>query len=116
MKIAHRFGVVLMVALASLFLSPGLRAQEVRNSTPTPAAGAETHKDADKDKETPIPPEKAVATDAGVELQLTLLRCAGHLGSAAGANHPVPVHPLGFEIFFECPGLGYPTFQLRQQR
>jgi len=66
MKIAHRYGVVLLVALASLFLSPVPQAQEVRNSTPTPAASAETHKDkeADKEKEatTPIPPEKTVAT------------------------------------------------------
>ena len=72
MKTAHRFGVVLLVALASLFLSPALRAQEVRNSTPPSAASAETHKDkeADKEKEstTPIPPEKAVATHHEITL------------------------------------------------
>jgi carboxypeptidase C (cathepsin A) len=41
-----------------LYLSPALAAQETR--TP-PAAGADAHKDADKDA-TPIPPEKPVAT------------------------------------------------------
>ncbi|MGD0681164.1 MAG: peptidase S10 [Terracidiphilus sp.] len=69
MKTAYRYGVVLLVAMASLFLSPALlRAQEVRNAAPTPttAPGTETHKDKDADKEkdatTPIPPEKTVAT------------------------------------------------------
>jgi carboxypeptidase C (cathepsin A) len=62
MKTAHRFGVVLLIALVSIFLFPALRAQETRTAAPAAAAGAETHKDADKDKETPIPPEKAVAT------------------------------------------------------
>jgi carboxypeptidase C (cathepsin A) len=65
MKTAHRFGVILLVALASFFLFPALRAQETRTAAPPSAASAETHKDkeADKDKEaTPIPPEKAVAT------------------------------------------------------
>jgi carboxypeptidase C (cathepsin A) len=42
MKTVYRIGAVLLVALASLFLSPAMRAQEVRS--------------------TPVPPEKAVAT------------------------------------------------------
>lgn len=57
MKSAHRFVVVLLVALASSYLSPALRAQETRTAAPVAATGAETHKDTDKDKEaTPIPP------------------------------------------------------------
>src|ERR1035437_7540537 len=69
MKTAHRYGVVLLAALASLFLFPALRAQEVRNTAPTPAAGAETHKEADKDKEaTAVPPEKTVATHHEITL------------------------------------------------
>jgi carboxypeptidase C (cathepsin A) len=69
MKTAHRYGVVLLAAIASLFLFPALRAQEVRNTAPTPAAGAETHKEADKDKEaTAVPPEKTVATHHEITL------------------------------------------------
>jgi len=60
MKFAHRLAACMLIALASIFLSPAAPAQEVRNSTQPPAAGAEPHKDAEK--ETPVPPEKPVAT------------------------------------------------------
>lgn len=62
MKTAHRYGVVLLVGLASFFLFPALPAQETRTAAPPSAAGAETHKDKEADKETPVPPEKTVAT------------------------------------------------------
>src|ERR1035437_9835311 len=60
MKAAHRFSVLMLVALASLFLSPLAPAQETRPPAQPPAAVAEPHKDADK--ETPVPPEKPVST------------------------------------------------------
>ena len=82
MKTAYRFGVVLMVALASFFLSPALWAQETRTASPPPAAGAETHKDADKDKEaTPIPPEKAIATHHELALGGKTLRYTATAGT-----------------------------------
>ncbi len=63
MKTAYRFSVLTLVALSSLFLTPAVPAQEIHNPAPPSTAGAETHKDTDKDKEaTPIPPEKPVAT------------------------------------------------------
>src|ERR1039458_5611525 len=69
MKTVYRFGIVPLVVLVMFFLFPALRAQEVRNTAPTPAAGAETHKEADKDKEaTAVPPEKTVATHHEITL------------------------------------------------
>jgi len=62
MKSAYRLAIGLMVALSSLFLSPAIPAQEIHNPAQPAAAGAETHKDKDTEKETPVPPEKAVAT------------------------------------------------------
>jgi carboxypeptidase C (cathepsin A) len=60
MKSAHRFAICLLIALASFFLSAAARAQETPTSAHPPASSAEPHKDADK--ETPVPPEKPVAT------------------------------------------------------
>ncbi len=63
MKTAHRFSVLTLVALASFFLLPAARAQEVHNPAQPPAAGAEQHPDKDAGKDaTPIPEEKLVAT------------------------------------------------------
>ncbi|MGD0729957.1 MAG: peptidase S10 [Terracidiphilus sp.] len=64
MNSPRRLAVCLLVALASIFLSPAAPAQEAKNPTPT-ATGADSHKDADKDankEATPVPPEKPVAT------------------------------------------------------
>jgi carboxypeptidase C (cathepsin A) len=66
MKTTHRIVILSLIALASFFLSPVARAQEVHNSpAQPPAAGTEKQKDKDKDAEkeaTPIPAEKLVAT------------------------------------------------------
>src|ERR1039458_2462854 len=64
MKTTHLPGVFTLIALASFFLSPAARAQEVHsNPAQPPAAGAEQQKDKDAEKEaTPIPAEKLVAT------------------------------------------------------
>jgi carboxypeptidase C (cathepsin A) len=63
MKTAYRFGVVLLVALASAFLSQVAPAQEIHTPPQPPAAGAEQHKDKDAEKEAaPIPAEKLVVT------------------------------------------------------
>jgi carboxypeptidase C (cathepsin A) len=62
MKTAYRYGVLLLIALASFFLFPALTAQETRTAAPSTTADAETHKDKEADKETPVPPEKTVAT------------------------------------------------------
>ena len=66
MKMTHQTGVLTLIALASFFLSPAVRAQEVHDKPPQPpAAGAEQQKDKDKDAEkeaTPIPAEKLVVT------------------------------------------------------
>jgi hypothetical protein len=59
MKTVHKSGVWM---LAAVFLSPILWAQETRTSPQTPAVGAEQHKDSEKDKDIPVPPERPVAT------------------------------------------------------
>jgi carboxypeptidase C (cathepsin A) len=51
----------MLVALASLLLSPAAPAQESHTPAQPPAAGAEQHKDASTEA-APIPPEKPVAT------------------------------------------------------
>jgi carboxypeptidase C (cathepsin A) len=61
MKATRRFGIFLLVALAALFFSPAAPSQETRPATQPAAAGAEQHKDGDKEA-TPVPPEKPVAT------------------------------------------------------
>jgi len=60
MKAAHRLAFCSLAVLASLFLMPCAPAQETRAAAQTP--GAEQHKDKDAEKETPVPPEKPVAT------------------------------------------------------
>jgi len=61
MKAAHRLAVCMLVALALLFLNSFASAQETRPPAQPPAAGAEPHKDSEKEV-TPIPPEKVVTT------------------------------------------------------
>ncbi len=61
MKAAHRLAVCTLVALTLLFLNPFASAQETRPPAQSAAAGAEQHKDSEKEA-TPIPPEKAVTT------------------------------------------------------
>jgi carboxypeptidase C (cathepsin A) len=51
----------MLVALASVFLTPALGAQDTRPNAQTPAAGTEQHKDSEKEP-IPVPPEKPVAT------------------------------------------------------
>jgi carboxypeptidase C (cathepsin A) len=60
-KSVHRLSACLLVALASLFLSPAWPAQETRPAAQPPAAGTEAHKDSDKES-IPVPPEKPVVT------------------------------------------------------
>ena len=60
MKAVHRLALCALIVLASTFLTPSAPAQETRNAAQTPAPGGEPHKDADK--ETPVPPERPVAT------------------------------------------------------
>jgi carboxypeptidase C (cathepsin A) len=81
MKTAHRFGVVMLVALAWFFLFPALTAQETRTAAPAAAAVAETHKDKEADKETPIPPEKAVATHHELALSGKTLKYTATAGT-----------------------------------
>jgi carboxypeptidase C (cathepsin A) len=61
MKAAHRLAGCMLVALTLLFLNPFGSAQETRPPAQPPAAGAEQHKDSEKEA-TPIPPEKTVTT------------------------------------------------------
>jgi carboxypeptidase C (cathepsin A) len=56
----HRLGAFTLLIAASFFFSSSAWAQETHPPAQPPAAGAEQHKDADK--ETPVPPEKPVAT------------------------------------------------------
>ena len=62
MKLNPKFAAILLVAVAASL--PAARAQETRPATPpaanTPSQPAPDHKDADK--ETPVPPERPVAT------------------------------------------------------
>ena len=60
MKTTLRLTLCALAATVWLSLSLPANAQETRNATPPPAAGADQHKDADK--ETPVPPEKPVST------------------------------------------------------
>jgi carboxypeptidase C (cathepsin A) len=62
MKASHRLSFLMLIAMSTLFLSPSVPAQETRPPAQPSAAGAEPHKDKDGEKETPIPPEKPVAT------------------------------------------------------
>ena len=61
MNAVHRLAVCALISLVSLFLNPTAPAQETRPPAQPAAAGADQHKDADKD-EKPVPPEKPVAT------------------------------------------------------
>jgi carboxypeptidase C (cathepsin A) len=61
MKAVHRLAVCTLVALTLLFLNPFASAQETRTPAQPAAAGAEQHKDSEKEA-TPIPPEKTVTT------------------------------------------------------
>jgi carboxypeptidase C (cathepsin A) len=81
MKSAYRLGVVLLVALCSLFLSQAVPAQEVHTPAQPAAASAETHKDKDAEKETPVTPEKAVATHHELTLGGKLLKYTATAGT-----------------------------------
>jgi carboxypeptidase C (cathepsin A) len=81
MKSAYRLGVVLLVALCSLFLSQAVPAQEVHTPAHPAAASAETHKDKDAEKETPVTPEKAVATHHELTLGGKLLKYTATAGT-----------------------------------
>ena len=61
MNATRRFGIFLLVALAALFFSPAAPAQETHPAAQPPAAGAEQHKDSEKEA-IPVPPEKPVTT------------------------------------------------------
>jgi carboxypeptidase C (cathepsin A) len=61
MKAVQRLAVCALILLAPFFLTPTAPAQETRTPAQPPAAGAEPHKDADKEDK-PVPPEKPVAT------------------------------------------------------
>src|SRR5664279_3024382 len=61
MKATHRLSVFIFLVVASLFLSSRAWAQEARPPAQPPAAGADQHKDADKEDK-PVPPEKPVST------------------------------------------------------
>jgi carboxypeptidase C (cathepsin A) len=61
MKSSRWLAVCLFVAVVCTLLNFAALAQETRTPAQAPAAGAEQHKDADKDTN-PIPPEKPVAT------------------------------------------------------
>ncbi len=61
MKSLHRLAACFAVLLASILLAPAAPAQETKSPAPPPAAGAEQHKDAEKEA-APIPPERPVAT------------------------------------------------------
>ncbi len=81
MKFPTRLAVCLLVALASLFLNPAAPAQEKPAPAATPpAAGAEAHKDADKDA-TPVPPEKPVATHHELTLNGKTLKYTATAGN-----------------------------------
>jgi len=62
MKSVHQSGVWMLAALAAVLLSPSIGAQETRPGAQTPSAGAEQHKDSEKDKDIPVPPERPVTT------------------------------------------------------
>jgi carboxypeptidase C (cathepsin A) len=81
MKSAYRLGLVLLVALCSLFLSQAVPAQEVHTPAQPAAASAETHKDKDAEKETPVTPEKAVATHHELTLGGKLLKYTATAGT-----------------------------------
>jgi carboxypeptidase C (cathepsin A) len=79
MNSTHRLAVCMLIALASLFLSPAAPAQVTPGSAPSPAAGAEPHKDAEK--ETPVPPEKPVATHHELKLNGATLKYTATAGT-----------------------------------
>jgi len=83
MKTTHLPGVFTLIALASFFLSPAARAQEVHsNPAQPPAAGAEQQKDKDAEKEvTPIPAEKLVATHHELALGGKTLKYTATVGT-----------------------------------
>src|SRR5208337_4006179 len=79
MNSTHRLAVCMLIALASIFLSPAAPAQETPSSAQPPAAGAEPHKDAEK--ETPVPPEKPVATHHELKLNGATLKYTATAGT-----------------------------------
>jgi carboxypeptidase C (cathepsin A) len=78
MKTVHKSGVWM---LAAVFLSPILWAQETRTSPQTPAVGAEQHKDSEKDKDIPVPPERPVATHHELALNGKTLKYTATAGT-----------------------------------
>jgi carboxypeptidase C (cathepsin A) len=80
MKSAHRLAACMLIALASIYLSPAAPAQETKSSAQPPAAGAEPHKDADKDAAA-IPPEKPVATHHELKLDGKTLKYTATAGT-----------------------------------
>jgi carboxypeptidase C (cathepsin A) len=80
MKAAHRLAFCGLVVLSSFFISPGLKAQETRPAAQPPAAGAEQHKDNDKDA-IPVPPEKPVATHHELSLNGKTLKYTATAGT-----------------------------------
>jgi carboxypeptidase C (cathepsin A) len=61
MKAFHRLAFCILIALVSFLLNASAPAQETKPPAQPPAAGADQHKDGDKD-EKPVPPEKPIAT------------------------------------------------------
>jgi carboxypeptidase C (cathepsin A) len=88
MNIVRKFAVCFLVALASLYLTVEAPAQETRQSTPAVApdaeqhaAAADQHKDKEADKETPVPPEKPVATHHELALNGKTLKYTATAGT-----------------------------------
>ncbi len=78
-NLAQKLACSLRFALVAFLLVPIARAQETRPAAqPTPAAGAD-HKEAEK--ETPIPPEKTVATHHELTLDGKLLKYTATAGT-----------------------------------
>jgi carboxypeptidase C (cathepsin A) len=80
MKSAHRLAVCMLIALASIFLSPAAPAQETKSSAQPSAAAAEPHKDGDKDA-APIPAERTVPTHHELTLSGRALKYTATAGT-----------------------------------
>ena len=70
----------LLVALASFYLSPTLKAQEARTAAQPPQAAADQHKEAEKEA-IPVPPERPVATHHEMTLDGKTLKYTATAGN-----------------------------------
>jgi carboxypeptidase C (cathepsin A) len=80
MKVTYRLAVCTLAVLASMFLSSAVWAQETRNPAQPAAAGADQHKETEKEA-APIPPEKTVATHHEMTLGGKTLKYTGTAGT-----------------------------------